>query len=87
LADVKTDLEEALPPVLCLPGEIGQVILNLIVNAAQSIGEKNTDGGQGLAIAETIVHKKHQGKILFESQPGVGTTFKILLPLQPAAAD
>jgi signal transduction histidine kinase len=117
--------------VFCLPGEIGQVILNLIVNAAQTIGEKLKTGGnpgrialatrykndqvevrisdtglgipesiqhrifdpffttkktgigsgQGLAIAQAIINKKHNGKIVFETQDGVGTTFKIFLPL------
>ena len=39
VADVETDLDPQLPLVPCLPGEIGQVILNLIVNAAQAIAK------------------------------------------------
>jgi PAS domain S-box-containing protein len=39
VADVDTDLDPTLPPVPCLPGEIGQVFLNLIVNAAQAIAK------------------------------------------------
>ncbi|MBI3839852.1 MAG: PAS domain S-box protein [Planctomycetia bacterium] len=39
--------------------------------------------GQGLAIARTIVVKKHQGTITFESAQGQGTTFTIRLPLKP----
>ena len=39
VADVVTDLDPDLPLVLCLPGELNQVILNLIVNAAHAIGE------------------------------------------------
>jgi len=37
VADLETDFDPSLPPVLCLPGEFNQVILNLIVNAAQAI--------------------------------------------------
>ena len=37
--------------------------------------------GQGLAIVLAIVVKKHAGKINFESKVGIGTTFKIQLPL------
>jgi signal transduction histidine kinase len=37
--------------------------------------------GQGLAIVLAIVVKKHGGKIGFESKVGIGTTFKIQLPL------
>ncbi len=39
VADVKTDLDPHLPEILCMPDEINQVILNLIVNAAQAIEE------------------------------------------------
>ena len=44
VADVRTELDPTLPPVPCLPGEINQVLLNLLVNAAQAIGA--VDGGQ-----------------------------------------
>jgi PAS domain S-box-containing protein len=37
--------------------------------------------GQGLAIVHAIIVKKHQGEIDFESKLGVGTTFRIKLPL------
>src|ERR1700709_2840707 len=40
VAEVVTELASDLPPVLCLPGEFNQVILNLIVNAALAIGEE-----------------------------------------------
>ncbi len=40
VADVETDFESDLPPVPCLVDEMGQVILNLLVNAAHAIGEK-----------------------------------------------
>ncbi|GAB6164505.1 hypothetical protein JCM19992_05050 [Thermostilla marina] len=40
VAELKTDLAEDLPPVQCLAGEINQVFLNLIVNAAHAIGDK-----------------------------------------------
>lgn len=39
VAELQLDLDPELPPVQCLPGEINQVILNLIMNAAQAIGE------------------------------------------------
>jgi PAS domain S-box-containing protein len=40
--------------------------------------------GQGLSIAHTIVVKKHQGTIDFETEVGKGTAFKIKLPLSSA---
>ncbi|MFH1277856.1 MAG: ATP-binding protein [Candidatus Eisenbacteria bacterium] len=39
VADVETEFDPALPPVVCLPGEINQVILNLVTNAAHAIGD------------------------------------------------
>jgi len=38
VADMHTELDAALPAVRCLPGELNQVVLNLVVNAAQAIG-------------------------------------------------
>lgn len=44
VAEVETDLEP-LPPVTCHLGELNQVILNLIVNAAHAIASVVGDGG------------------------------------------
>ena len=130
VADIKTEFSEDLPEVCCVPGEINQVILNLIVNAAQAIEEKGAsekgmihittdhiDGqaqirirdtgcgipekckdqvfdpffttkevgkgtGQGLALAHNIIVTKHGGKLYFETEPGEGTTFVIMLPCE-----
>jgi signal transduction histidine kinase len=45
VADVVTDLDESLPFVSCFQGELSQVLLNLIVNAAHAIEEVVGDGG------------------------------------------
>ena len=39
VADLVTEFDPTLTSVPCLPGEFNQVILNLVVNAAQAIGE------------------------------------------------
>ena len=47
VADMETDYDSSLPAIPCLPGEINQVILNLIVNAAHAIGDVVAkDGGR-----------------------------------------
>ncbi|TWT94325.1 sensor histidine kinase [Neorhodopirellula pilleata] len=40
VAEVKTDFDPALAWVPCFPGELNQVLLNMIVNAAHAIGER-----------------------------------------------
>ena len=127
IAEIKTDFDPNLPEVECLPIELSQVVLNIIINAIHAIqdsGEEKgqivivsrqagelievsiTDNGtgipkeiqskifdpffttkdigrgtgQGLAIAYTVIVKKHGGTLEFESETGKGTTFIISLP-------
>jgi len=130
VADIEYDLDPSLPPVPCQIGKINQVLLNLIINAAQAIEEAkraergvirvstrkngkwaeihirdNGAGikpehqarifdlffttkppgrgtGQGLAICQSIIARDHDGSISFESEPGIGTTFIVRLPLE-----
>jgi PAS domain S-box-containing protein len=48
LANLETDFDPSLPPVVCQPGEFNQVILNLIVNAAHAIGDVAGKSGSGM---------------------------------------
>ena len=45
VADVQTDLGD-LPAVLCYPGELNQVLLNMIVNAAHAIADAHPEAEQ-----------------------------------------
>lgn len=47
IAEVVTNLAADLPPVPGLPGELNQVLLNLLVNAAHAIAAFSTDGRKG----------------------------------------
>ena len=38
--------------------------------------------GQGLAIARSVVVDKHEGKLTFSVESGIGTTFHIVLPIK-----
>ena len=54
VATLKKDLAVTLPEVPCLSDEIGQVFLNIIVNAGQAIGEsKGEDGAEGIITVST----------------------------------
>lgn len=113
----------ALPEVECLPSQLNQVFMNLLVNAAQAIEEKGSitihtgtdEGGVwvdiidtghgikpehikkvfdpffttkpvgkgtglGLSLSYSIV-QKHHGHLTVESEPGVGTRFRVWLPV------
>jgi signal transduction histidine kinase len=59
VADTDTDFDDSLPPVLCLPAEFNQVILNLIVNAAHAIAEVVQAGGS--TKGKLGVHTRRQG--------------------------
>ncbi len=54
VADLVTDFDPAMPPVPCLPGELNQAILNMVINAAHAIAEKaETDGEKGTITVRT----------------------------------
>jgi signal transduction histidine kinase len=119
-----------LPHIKCLPSQLNQVFMNLLVNAAQATPEgthgtitlrcgTQADGvwveisdtgagipeenlkrifdpffttkpigkgtGLGLSLSYGIV-QKHGGRIEVKSQVGVGTTFRISLPIEPPEA-
>ena len=42
--------------------------------------------GLGLSISKEIVEKQHGGSIDFESEPGLGTTFHIRIPVRQGAS-
>jgi PAS domain S-box-containing protein len=55
VAEIVEDYDPALPQVYCLAGELNQVILNLVVNAAHAIAEvaKERAGGKGTITIST----------------------------------
>ncbi len=59
VADVMTNFDRSLPHVLCHAGEINQVILNLLVNAAHAIAAVNKNGSS--AKGKIILKTKHDG--------------------------
>ena len=80
LAEMELDLDRSLPRVRCLPGEISQVLVNLIVNAAHAIGDANgtTDGandGKNDAKGTIAVSTRLQGDRvevrLHDTGPGI----------------
>jgi two-component system NtrC family sensor kinase len=118
---IESELAE-LPPVLCAPGRLNQVFLNLLTNAIEAMPDGGTlrvttashddsvevvvsdtgvgiDAavrerlfdpgfttkgvgvgiGLGLAVAYQVV-QHHCGRIEVQSEPGAGSTFRVVLP-------
>lgn len=115
-----------LPKIVANSQKIGQVVINLLMNACQALADESaavrletffdrsaaevvirvTDQGNGipeecaarvmepffstrssiggtglgLSISDTIV-KEHSGRLTFNSEPGMGTTFEVRLPI------
>ena len=59
VADLEFDLDESLPPVQCNEGQIKQVILNMIVNAAHAIAEVVGEGDKGTITIRSSVAGDH----------------------------
>jgi PAS domain S-box-containing protein len=54
VAILTTDLDPRLPPVVCFPAEVNQVLLNLIVNAAHAIDSSKSAGLGTIRIATRL---------------------------------
>ncbi len=70
VADVETDLGE-LPLVPCLVGELNQVFLNLIVNAAHAI-EAALAGTQGRGTIRVSTRREDDAVVIAVSDTGTG---------------
>jgi len=68
-AEVRTNLGN-LPEIQCLPEQINQVLLNLVVNSAQAIAEK-PEGGQGLIAIKTWHEGNHVCCQITDNGPGI----------------
>ncbi len=56
VSQVEADFDPSLPLVSCVPSELNQVILNMIVNAAHAIGDvvKRDSGNKGKILIKTL---------------------------------
>jgi two-component system NtrC family sensor kinase len=77
VADVNVDLDPGLPFVACLAGEVSQVLLNLIANAADAItdAQKDSPGAKGVMTIKTrLVDNSAEVRL---SDSGVGIPLDI----------
>ncbi len=70
VADVVTELDPALPQVPCMPGELNQVFLNLLVNAAHAL-EETGDGTMGRITVTTAALEDQVEIRIADTGPGI----------------
>ena len=68
-AELELDLAPELPQLVAIEGEINQVLVNLIVNAAQAIGEKNAPSPGRIVVGTRHLDQRVQ---FFVADDGVG---------------
>jgi signal transduction histidine kinase len=71
VAEVKTNFDPALPRTLCLPGELHQVLLNLIVNATHAITDV-TAGTDNKGVIRITTSSSEGGVEIRISDTGTG---------------
>lgn len=62
-ATIENNLDPAIPQIACLADEMGQVILNIVVNAAHAIAGKITDSSRDTAGVITVSSRRVGGFI------------------------
>lgn len=60
-AEVETDLASDLPTVSCFGGEVNQVVLNIVVNAAHAIADANKSRGDSRARGTIRISTRRDG--------------------------
>jgi len=71
VADVVTDFDETLPPILCYSSDLNQVLLNLLVNAAHAIADVVGEGNEKGTI--TVSTRRDGGEVIVAiSDTGTG---------------
>jgi len=71
-AQIERQLAPDLPQVCCLADEIGQVILNILINAAHAIAGKNPDGKtKGTITISTHLHREHAEICIGDNGAGI----------------
>jgi PAS domain S-box-containing protein len=81
VAEVTTDFSVVLPPVPCIADQVGQVILNLIVNAAHAIGDtlKERRRDRGLIQVRTYPTTTHAVIEIEDDGTGISETVRARL--------
>ncbi len=78
VADLELDLDDELPMVPCVLGELNQAMLNMVVNAAQAIGEQGqtAPGRRGKITIATRATRDHVEIRIADDGPGMAENIR-----------
>ncbi|MBI9092881.1 MAG: PAS domain S-box protein [Desulfobacterium sp.] len=76
VAEMKTDLDSALPPVTCFIGDLKQVILNLILNAAHTIQDALTARNETMGCITIRTYVQEEYAVIEIADTGMGIAEK-----------
>jgi signal transduction histidine kinase len=71
VAEIATEFDDTLPSVVCYPGDVNQVILNLLVNAAHAIKDKTNEGEKGKITVCTRTRDEFAEISITDTGPGI----------------
>ncbi|MEO7386711.1 MAG: ATP-binding protein [Gammaproteobacteria bacterium] len=72
VAEIHLDLDPDLPQVVCHVGEVNQVVLNMLVNAAHAIGDIVGDGAGGKGAITISTRRSEEGIRIAIADTGTG---------------
>lgn len=78
VADLRLELDQTLQLVPCLPGELSQVILNMVVNSAHSIEDKFDKGKRGKGLIRISTRLEGLNAVIEISDNGNGIPPEVL---------
>ncbi len=77
VADMELNLSPSLPPIMCMPGELGQAVLNLIVNASHAIADRlGNSGEKGLIKISTSQQRGYVTVTISDNGGGIPKTVR-----------
>lgn len=71
VAEIETDFDSELPLVYCMPGDINQVFLNIVINAAHAMKDKVEQSGQ-LGTIYISTHRERDNVLVSIKDSGCG---------------
>lgn len=77
-SEMKLELDPSLPMVPCLPGDLNQAVLNIVVNAAQAIKDRKEQDANAKGIITVSTRKSGPWAKIIIKDTGIGISEEIL---------